>query len=140
MGSISGGGRYDNLTGVFGMAGLTGVGVSFGADRIYDVMLALDLFPETVTESIKYLFLNFGEKESERSRLLVSRLRSKGISCELYPDNVKIGKQMTYANNNNIPYVAIIGESELENGTVTVKDMNAGTQSTISQEELLIQE
>lgn len=140
MGSISGGGRYDNLTGVFGMAGLTGVGVSFGADRIYDVMLALDLFPETVTESIKYLFLNFGEKESERSRLLVSRLRSKGISCELYPDNVKIGKQMTYANNNNIPYVAIIGESELENGTVTVKDMNAGTQSTISQEELLVQE
>lgn len=137
MGSISGGGRYDNLTGVFGMPGLTGVGVSFGADRIYDVMMALNLFPEEVSETVKFLFLNFGEKEAAQCRLLVSRLRQKGIACELYPEQTKISKQMNYANSENIPYVVIIGESELEAGTTTVKDMVSGKQKTVTQEELL---
>lgn len=137
MGSISGGGRYDNLTGVFGMPGLTGVGVSFGADRIYDVMMSLDLFPDEVSDTVKYLFLNFGEREASCCRQLISLLRQKGISCELYPEQVKIAKQMNYANSENIPNVVIIGESELETGSAVVKNMTSGVQKSMSQEELL---
>ena len=128
IGSITGGGRYDNLTGVFGMPGLSGVGISFGADRIYDVLNTLDLYPESVTESVKVLFLNFGEKEAAAAMKLVKDLREKGISAELYPDNAKIKKQMAYADALKIPYVAIIGESELSEGIVIVKDMLSGEQ------------
>ena len=128
IGSITGGGRYDNLTGVFGMPGLSGVGISFGADRIYDVLNALNLYPESVAESVKVLFLNFGVREAAAAIKLVKDLREKGISAELYPDNAKIKKQMSYADALKIPYVAIIGESELAEGTVIVKDMVSGEQ------------
>lgn len=140
MGSISGGGRYDNLTGVFGMPGVTGVGVSFGADRIYDVMMALDLFPKSLTDSVDILFLNFGEKESRKALELIGRLRSKEVSAELYPDQVKVGKQMTYANAEGVKYVAMIGEQELTDGKVTIKNMKSGDQETISVEELIERE
>lgn len=136
IGSISGGGRYDNLTGVFGLSGLTGVGISFGADRIYDVMMALDLFPENSVESPKVIFINFGDKESRMCRNLISLLRSEGVSAMLYPDNVKIAKQMNYANAEKIPYVVMIGEAELEAGKAVVKDMITGSQSEVNLTEL----
>lgn len=129
IGSITGGGRYDNLTGVFGMPGLSGVGISFGADRIYDVLNTLKLYPDSVTESVKVLFLNFGEKEAAASMKVVKDLREKGVSAELYPDNAKIKKQMAYADSLKVPYVAIIGESELSEGVVVVKDMTTGEQT-----------
>lgn len=131
IGSITGGGRYDNLTGVFGMPGISGVGISFGADRIYDVMNQLNLYPESVAETVKVLFLNFGEREADESMKLVKQLREKGISAELYPDAVKLKKQMNYADALKVPYVAIIGESELAEGIVQLKDMLTGTQRTI---------
>ena len=131
IGSITGGGRYDNLTGVFGMPGLSGVGISFGADRIYDVLNKLELYPESVTESVKVLFLNFGEKEAVEAMKLVKELRQHGVSVELYPDAVKLKKQMAYADSLRVPYVAMIGESELEAGTVNLKDMTTGTQTTV---------
>lgn len=131
MGSISGGGRYDNLTGVFGMPGITGVGISFGADRIYDVMEALNLFPEESAETVKVLFLNFGEKESEKSREIIANLRKQGVSSMLYPDVVKISKQMNYANAEKIPYVVIIGEKELSEGCAVIKNMETGQQITL---------
>lgn len=137
MGSISGGGRYDNLTGVFGMPGITGVGVSFGADRIYDVMMALDLFPESTADAVSLMFVNFGEKESSRSMGIIGKLREKGISAMLYPDPVKMAKQMNFANADGIPFIAIIGEKELEENTVVVKNMATGQQATITQEELV---
>lgn len=137
MGSISGGGRYDNLTGVFGMSGLTGVGVSFGADRIYDVMMALDLFPQDVTDTVEYLFLNFGEKEVERAMQIIVKLRTKGIACELYPDPIKIGKQMNFANSEGIPKVVMLGESELAEGKLVVKDMVSGEQTTFTQDQFI---
>lgn len=131
MGSISGGGRYDNLTGVFGMPGITGVGVSFGADRIYDVLLALNLFPEGAVETPDVMFVNFGEKESGECRRLVAGLRDKGISAMLYPDSVKIAKQMNYANAEKIPYVVMIGEQELAEGVAVVKNMLTGVQDKV---------
>ena len=134
IGSITGGGRYDNLTGVFGMPGLSGVGISFGADRIYDVLNQLDLYPESVSESVKVLFLNFGEKEAETSMKLVKDLRGKGISAELYPDAVKLKKQMAYADSLKVPFVAMIGESELNEGMVQLKNMATGTQQKIKSE------
>ena len=137
IGSITGGGRYDNLTGVFGMPGLSGVGISFGADRIYDVLNQLDLYPESISESVKVLFLNFGEKEAAESVKLVKILRENGVSAELYPDQAKIKKQMTYADSLKVPYVAIIGESELAEGKMVIKDMQTGRQDTIFQNEIL---
>lgn len=131
IGSITGGGRYDNLTGVFGMPGLSGVGISFGADRIYDVLNTLNLYPESVSESVKVLFLNFGEKEAAEAMKLVKELRLEGVSAELYPDNAKLKKQMGYADSLKVPYVAIIGESELSEGVVMLKNMASGEQQKI---------
>ena len=131
IGSITGGGRYDNLTGVFGLQGVSGVGISFGADRIYDVMNRLSLYPEDVTENVKVLFLNFGEKEGLASAKLVGKLRKEGISCELYPDNAKIKKQMGYADALKIPFVAMIGETELQENVVNIKNMLTGEQQRI---------
>lgn len=132
IGSITGGGRYDNLTGVFGLPGLSGVGISFGADRIYDVLNALDLYPKETEVASTVIFLNLGEKEAVASLKAVKELRAKGIKCELYPDAAKMKKQMTYADALKVPYVAIIGETELAAGTVTLKNMTDGTQKQVS--------
>lgn len=133
IGSISGGGRYDNLTGVFGMPGLSGVGVSFGADRIYDVLLTLDLFPaEAKATATTVLFANFGEAEAAMSLRLAKELRAAGVAAEVYPDSVKMKKQMGYADTSAIPFVAIIGESELAEGKVTLKNMSTGEQSSVN--------
>lgn len=137
IGSITGGGRYDNLTGVFGMSGLSGVGISFGADRIYDVLNQLELYPESVTNSVKVLFANFGEKEAATAARIVKLLHEEGVSAELYPDNAKMKKQLGYADSEKIPYVALIGESELEEGTVNLKDMVSGTQEKLTPETLV---
>lgn len=137
IGSITGGGRYDNLTGVFGMPGLSGVGISFGADRIYDVLNQLELYPESVSQSVKVLFVNFGDKEAVESMRIVKLLREQGVSAELYPDAAKMKKQMGYADSEGIPYVALIGESELESGTVNLKDMVSGTQEQLTPEALV---
>lgn len=131
IGSITGGGRYDNLTGVFGMPGISGVGISFGADRIYDVLNGLDLYPEELRAGSKVMFVNFGGAETLASLKAVKALRAAGVSCELYPDAVKMKKQMAYANSSMIPYVAIIGDSEAADGTVTLKNMVEGTQETV---------
>lgn len=128
IGSITGGGRYDNLTGVFGMPGLSGVGISFGADRIYDVLNALSLYPEDLSGSVKVLFVNFGDNEASQAMKVIKALRDNDIPAQLYPDAAKMKKQMGYANSEQIPYVAIIGEDELANGTVTLKDMATGEQ------------
>lgn len=137
IGSITGGGRYDNLTGVFGMPGLSGVGISFGADRIYDVLNALSLYPEDLSGSVKVLFVNFGESEAGQAMQIIKQLRENDIPAQLYPDTSKMKKQMGYANNEKIPYVAIIGESELANGTVTLKDMISGEQSECTVDKLI---
>ena len=137
IGSISGGGRYDNLTGVFGVDGMSGVGISFGADRIYDVMNQLNLYPEDSIVNTQVLFVNFGAKEAACSLGIMSTLRKNGISAEIYPEVGKMKKQMGYANSHNIPYVAIIGESEIENGTIAVKDMNSGEQRQMTAAELV---
>ncbi len=137
IGSITGGGRYDNLTGVFGMPGVSGVGISFGADRIYDVLNALDLYPADTVSSTRVLFINFGEREAAAALGYVMRLRGAGIAAELYPDSSKMKKQMQYANDKHVPYVAIVGESELENGTIALKDMTTGEQQTVTPDELL---
>ncbi|MCM1290351.1 MAG: histidine--tRNA ligase [Prevotella sp.] len=129
IGSISGGGRYDNLTGVFGMSGLSGVGVSFGADRIYDVIEQLDLFPEKVLDTVTVLFLNLGDKESALALKCVTALRREGIPAALYPDAAKLKKQFQYADALKVPLVAMIGEDELQNGSVTVRDMATGSQT-----------
>ena len=131
MGSISGGGRYDNLTGVFGMPGVTGVGISFGADRIYDVMSTLDLFPERTSEVPSVIFINFGEKESAKCLEIIAELRNNGISSMLYPDCVKITKQMNYANAEGISTVVMIGEQELVNNCAVIKNMITGEQKTV---------
>ena len=136
IGSITGGGRYDNLTGVFGMPGLSGVGISFGADRIYDVLNQLELYPANVTQSVKVLFVNFGEKEAAEAMKIVTQLRKEGISAELYPDAAKMKKQMCYADSEKIPFVAILGENEIADGTINLKDMTAGTQEKLSFTEL----
>ena len=132
IGSISGGGRYDDLTGIFGMSGMSGVGISFGADRIYDVMLGLNLFPEELACSTKVLFVNLGEAEQEASMRLISELRNNDIAAEIYPETSKMKKQMEYANRRGIPYVVIIGSNELEQGIATVKNMRSGEQSEVA--------
>lgn len=137
IGSITGGGRYDNLTGVFGMSGLSGVGISFGADRIYDVLNTLDLYPENTSAASKVIFLNLGADESTVSLKAAKMLRASGIAAEVYPDTVKMKKQMAYADAMRIPFVAIIGETELESGTVTLKDMEAGNQETVALDDLV---
>lgn len=137
IGSISGGGRYDNLTGIFGLEGLGGVGISFGADRIYDVLTELNLFPEVLSSRTDLLFVNFGEDEASALIPLVARMRQAGIRTELYPDSVKIKKQMTYANNNAIAYVALVGEDEIKSNTITVKNMSTGEQQTLTEVDLV---
>ncbi len=136
MGSISGGGRYDNLTGIFGLAGLSGVGVSFGADRIYDVMTALDLFPAAALRPTRVLFANFGIAEAAASMKLIKELRAHSISAEIYPDTAKMKKQIGYANALECEYFAMIGETELAQGTVTLKNMATGEQNTIAADTL----
>lgn len=136
IGSISGGGRYDNLTGVFGLDGISGVGISFGADRIYDVLLALNLFPDETAQATRVLFANFGQNEAAASLAIIKRLRTCGISAEIYPDNAKMKKQIGFANSMNAPFFAIIGESELAEGTVTIKNMADGTQTTVKADEV----
>jgi histidyl-tRNA synthetase len=137
MGSICGGGRYDDLTGIFGLKNMSGVGVSFGADRIYDVMNELNLFPEHSTLSSKIMFVNFGRSETRVILPILKLLREKNIACELYPDAAKMQKQFNYANNNRIPYVAIIGENEIKTNSITVKNMQNGQQENRSVEQLI---
>jgi histidyl-tRNA synthetase len=132
MGSICGGGRYDDLTGLFGMKGLSGVGISFGADRIYDILTTLNLFPSDLEKGIEVMFINFGEKESSAAYRLVHQLRQNGISAELYPESSKIQKQMKYANDTHAQFVALLGESELENEIVLLKNMLSGEQQQVS--------
>lgn len=137
IGSITGGGRYDNLTGVFGMPGLSGVGISFGADRIYDVMNQLNLYPEEIGGAVKVMFVNFGPKEALRSLACVRKLHDAGIPAHMYPDAAKLKKQMAFADAEKIPYVAIVGETELADGTVMLKDMQRGTQTKVAVDELM---
>ena len=137
IGSITGGGRYDNLTGIFGMPGLSGVGISFGADRIYDVLNTLNLYPQNATQGTEVLFINFGETESDYCLPIASQVRAAGISVELYPDCVKMKKQMAYANAKGIPFVVLAGESEINQGKVTLKNMLTGDQQLVSAEELI---
>jgi histidyl-tRNA synthetase len=137
MGSICGGGRYDDLTGIFGLPGMSGVGISFGADRIYDVMNELGLFPETIQAATRVLFVNFGTEEEKYCLHLLANLRSAGIPSELYPDQAKMKKQMEYANRKNIPFVILIGKDEMENGKITVKDMHSGEQKIYTLEEVI---
>ena len=131
MGSITGGGRYDNLTGIFGLKGVSGVGISFGADRIYDVLTDLDLFPNNFSHSTDLLFVNFGESESDFILPLITKMRKAGVRCELYPESAKMKKQLSYADNNKIPYVALIGANEIKNSSVTLKNMISGEQKTV---------
>ena len=137
IGSITGGGRYDNLTGIFGMPGLSGVGISFGADRIYDVLNGLDLYPSDTAGSVRLLFINFGEREATRCLEYAAVARKKGVSTEVYPDTVKMKKQMAYANAQHIPFVALVGESELAENRLTLKNMETGEQQQLSIEEAL---
>lgn len=137
IGSITGGGRYDNLTGVFGLEGVSGVGISFGADRIFDVLNQLNLYPAEAKNTTKVIFVNFGENEAKASLKHIKALRANGISCELYPENAKMKKQMGYANDNKIPYVAIVGETELANNTITVKCMATGEQQQLTIDEMI---
>ena len=136
IGSITGGGRYDNLTGIFGMPGLSGVGISFGADRIYDVLNQLDLYPEAVTTATQVLFINFGEKETAYSLPILVNLREQGIRCEIYPDASKMKKQMQYANQKGIPFVIMTGETEMAEGKVMLKNMETGEQQLVTPNEL----
>lgn len=137
IGSITGGGRYDNLTGVFGMPGLSGVGISFGADRIFDVLNQLDLYPKEAVKGTQLLFINFGEQEAAFSMQVLSKVRAAGIRAELYPDCCKMKKQMSYANAKKVPYVALVGDNELSEGKVTLKDMNTGEQHLLTPEEVI---
>ncbi len=137
MGSITGGGRYDNLTGIFGMPGLSGVGISFGADRIYDVLNALDLYPNEAMQTTQLLFINFGEKETAYCLPLVAKARQAGIRTEMYPDKAKMKKQMSYANAKGIAYVALAGENEIAAGKLTLKNMSTGEQKLVDAEELI---
>ena len=137
IGSITGGGRYDNLTGIFGMPGLSGVGISFGADRIYDVLNTLDLYPQNAIQATQVLFINFGEAEADYCLPIAGQIRAAGISVELYPDCVKMKKQMAYANAKGIPFVVLAGESEINQGKVTLKNMLTGDQQLVSTEELI---
>lgn len=137
MGSITGGGRYDNLTGIFGMPGLSGVGISFGADRIYDVLNALDLYPHEAVQSTQLLFINFGERETAYCLPLVAKARQAGIRTEMYPDKAKMKKQMSYANAKGIAYVALAGENEIASNQLTLKNMTTGEQKLIDAGQLV---
>ena len=137
IGSITGGGRYDNLTGIFGMPGLSGVGISFGADRIYDVLNQLDLYPEEAVSTTQLLFINFGEKETAYCLPIARKAREKGIRTEVFPDAVKMKKQMSYANAKNISFVALAGDNEMAEGKVTLKNMLTGEQKLLTPEELI---
>ncbi|MBO4811840.1 MAG: histidine--tRNA ligase [Prevotella sp.] len=137
MGSISGGGRYDNLTGIFGMPGLSGVGISFGVDRIYDVLEALNLYPQDSLQTSRVLFINFGQNETAFCMPVVARVRQAGIRAELYPDAAKMKKQMSYANAKQIPFVAMAGESEMAQGKLTLKNMTTGEQALLTPDELI---
>ncbi len=137
IGSISGGGRYDNLTGVFGMGGMSGVGISFGADRIYDVLNQLDLYPKEAVNGTQLLFVAFGEKEAAYCLPILSQMRDAGIRSELYPDNAKMQKQMGSANDKQIPFVAIVGENEMNEGKLMLKNMTTGEQQLVTPAELL---
>ena len=137
MGSITGGGRYDNLTGIFGMPGLSGVGISFGADRIYDVLNTLELYPEETLNATQVLFINFGEKEAAYCLPIIREVRKKGIRAEIYPDAAKMKKQMGYANAKAIPYVVLVGENEMKEGKVMLKNMVTGEQQLVAPEEMV---
>lgn len=137
MGSICGGGRYDDLTGLFGMKGMSGVGISFGADRIYDVMHELNLFPDALTKGVKLLFINFGEQEQAFCMSVAHRLRNEGIGCDVYPSAAKLQKQMKYANDIRAEYTALIGASEMTDNAITLKNMETGEQTRHSLEELI---
>ena len=137
IGSINGGGRYDNLTGIFGLPGLSGVGISFGADRIYDVLTQLDLFPREAHAGARLLFINFGEKEGAHCLRLARQVRQAGIPTEVYPDAAKMKKQMQYANALQVPYVALVGEQEMQEGLIALKDMTTGEQQKLTLDELI---
>lgn len=137
IGSIAGGGRYDNLTGIFGISGLSGVGISFGADRIYDVLTELDLFPTKKTTDTQVLFINFGQTETEYVLPILNTLRTAGICAEIYPDMVKMKKQMSYANAKKIPFVVLVGDEEMSQNKLTLKSMDTGEQVLFTKEELL---
>ena len=137
IGSITGGGRYDNLTGIFGLPGLSGVGISFGADRIYDVLNQLELYPKDATSATRLLFINFGEREAAHCLKLATACRRAGIATEVYPDSVKMKKQMAYANAQQVPFVALVGETEMNEGRIALKDMLSGEQSVLTLDEAI---
>lgn len=137
IGSITGGGRYDNLTGIFGLSGVSGVGISFGADRIFDVLNQLDLYPKDSIQNTQILFVNFGEKEEEYIFPLIAKMRKAGIATEIYPEAAKMKKQMSYADSNKIPYVAIVGENEMAEGKVMLKNMESGEQKLLTVDEVI---
>lgn len=137
IGSITGGGRYDNLTGIFGLPGLSGVGISFGADRIYDVLNQLDLYPKESVNTTKVLFINFGEAEADYCLPMLAKIRAAGVKAEIFPDNSKMKKQMAYANAMAIPFVVLAGDNEMAEGKFTLKNMETGEQSLVSPDELL---
>ena len=137
IGSITGGGRYDNLTGIFGMPGISGVGISFGVDRIFDVLNALDCYPQDAVVGTQLLFVNFGEKETAYCMPAVAKAREAGIRTEIYPDSAKMKKQMSYANAKQIPFVAMAGENEMAEGKLNLKNMITGEQQLVTIEELI---
>ena len=137
MGSITGGGRYDNLTGIFGMPGVSGVGISFGVDRIFDVLNELDAYPQDAMISTRVLFINFGDKETAYCLPVVKKLRNAGIRTEMYPESAKMKKQMSYANTKQIPFVAMAGENEINEGKFTLKNMTTGDQQMVTVEQLI---
>jgi histidyl-tRNA synthetase len=136
MGSICGGGRYDDLTGIFGLKGVSGVGISFGADRIYDVMNELNLFPEMIAATTKVLFVNFGAAEEKFCLPILSSLRESGIPAEIFPEAAKLKKQLDYANRKKIPYTVLVGENEMKEGMLTLKDMQTGEQKLMTLEQV----
>ena len=137
MGSITGGGRYDNLTGIFGLPGLSGVGISFGADRIYDVLNTLNLYPQEAVDATRILFINFGEKEADYCLPIIQQVRAAGLSAEIYPDSAKMKKQMSYANAKQIPFVALAGNDEIQAGKITLKNMTTGEQTLLTPQQLI---
>ena len=139
IGSITGGGRYDNLTGIFGMPGISGVGISFGVDRIFDVLNALDCYPKDAVNGTQLLFINFGERETAYCLPVVAKAREAGIRTEIFPDSAKMKKQMSYANAKQIPFVALAGENEINEGKLTLKNMETGEQSLVTPDELISQ-
>ncbi len=137
MGSICGGGRYDDLTGIFGMSDMSGVGISFGADRIYDVLTELDLFPPTVDNRLELLFINFGAEEAKYCQKLVKETRAAGISSEIYPSDAKMKKQMKYANDRGVKNIALVGQDEISKGIIQLKNMESGEQTEVTLAELV---